>query len=221
METKKNPSKDYRKKSALFFNLGLVISITLVISAFEMKFEDTMSYVDRPVSDFGGITIDIPSTVMPEKTLPPRPVVNIIQVKDDQPIEEEIDIPDLFPEEIPLDAPPIITEKLPEEQVDVDWVGYAEQMPSSSEDFLKYVGKNIKYPGRASRLNVEGKVFVQFVVSKDGTMKDIRIVRGLGYGCDEEVLRVMQMPYKWTPGKQRGIPVNVRMILPITFSLQK
>jgi protein TonB len=68
-------------------------------------------------------------------------------------------------------------------------------------------------------MGVEGKVFVQFVVDKDGTLTDIKAVKGIGAGCDEEAVRVLKAAPKWKPGKQRGRPVKVRMILPITFKL--
>ncbi len=215
METKKNPSKDYRKKSALFFNLGLVISIALVISAFEMKFEYAVSGIDLSGTYVAEPPVTIMSTVMPEKPKPIQ-VFNLVVVDNNKkadPTIIKIPEPSEDPVEIFVDSEPMPVEK-PEEIFTI-----VESMPSSSEDFLKYVGENLKYPKQASRLDIEGKVFVQFIVSKDGKMKDIKIVRGLGYGCDEEVLRVMQMPYVWTPGKQRGEPVNVRMILPITFKL--
>lgn len=217
METKKNPSKDYRKKSALFFNLGLVISIALVISAFEMEFE----YM-KPDVDLSNNTVSEPidiimSTVIPEKPKTTPKTYNLIEVDEEPEVKVDVDFDIDFDEEASIE-PPIIEDIMPEEKAETVFK-IVESMPGSTESFLKFMFKNIKYPKQASRMNIEGKVFVQFTVSKDGTMKDIKVVRGLGYGCDEEVLRVMQMPYKWTPGKQRGEPVNVQMILPITFKL--
>jgi protein TonB len=68
-------------------------------------------------------------------------------------------------------------------------------------------------------MNVEGKVFVQFVIDKDGSPSDITVLKGIGSGCDEEAVRVIKNMPKWTPGKQRGRPVKVRMSLPIVFKL--
>jgi periplasmic protein TonB len=85
--------------------------------------------------------------------------------------------------------------------------------------FYEYVGKNLKYPAQARRMGIEGKVFVEFVVDKDGTITDVKAIKGIGAGCDEEAIRVIQLAPKWSPGKQRGRPVKVRMILPITFKL--
>jgi protein TonB len=87
------------------------------------------------------------------------------------------------------------------------------------DSFLKYVSKNLKYPAQARRMGVEGKVFVQFVVEKDGSITDIKVVKGIGAGCDEEAVRVLENAPKWKPGKQRGRPVKQRIVLPIVFKL--
>ena len=85
--------------------------------------------------------------------------------------------------------------------------------------FYEYVGKNLKYPSQARRMGIEGKVFVQFVVNTDGTLTDVQAIKGIGAGCDDEAVRVVKTAPKWKPGKQRGKPVRVRMVLPITFKL--
>lgn len=77
----------------------------------------------------------------------------------------------------------------------------------------------MKYQNQARRMGIEGRVFVQFVVDKDGQLTEIKAVKGIGAGCDEEAVRVLKSAPKWKPGKQRGRPVKVRMILPITFKL--
>lgn len=87
------------------------------------------------------------------------------------------------------------------------------------ESFYDYVRKRLKYPTEARRKGVEGKVFVQFVVEKDGSLSDVTVIKGIGAGCDEEAKKVIQNAENWIPGRQRGIPVNVRMVIPITFSL--
>jgi TonB family protein len=85
--------------------------------------------------------------------------------------------------------------------------------------FFKYVSENIKYPKEAVEQGVTGKVFVQFIVDKNGEIRDAQVLRGIGYGCDEEAIRVIKNSPDWIPGKQRGENVNVRMVLPITFQL--
>jgi protein TonB len=85
--------------------------------------------------------------------------------------------------------------------------------------FYEYVGKKLKYPAQARRMNIEGKVFVEFVVNRDGSLVDVKVMKGIGAGCDEEAVRVIQSAPAWKPGKQRGKPVRQRMVLPITFKL--
>ena len=91
--------------------------------------------------------------------------------------------------------------------------------PGGMSAFYKYVATSLRYPAQARRMGIEGKVFVQFVVGKDGTLTDVQAIKGIGAGCDEEAVRVISRAKKWSPGKQRGRPVRVRMILPITFKL--
>ncbi|HEX6890078.1 MAG TPA: energy transducer TonB, partial [Chryseolinea sp.] len=85
--------------------------------------------------------------------------------------------------------------------------------------FYEYVGKKLKYPAQARRMGIEGKVFVEFVIERDGTITDVKAIKGIGAGCDEEAVRVLQSAPKWKPGKQRGKPVRQRMVLPIAFKL--
>jgi TonB family protein len=83
----------------------------------------------------------------------------------------------------------------------------------------KYLSENLRYPPNAQRKGIEGTVIVAFVVNTDGTTTDIEILRSLGGGCDEEVIRIVQGSPKWTPGMQRGKPVRTRMRLPLRFIL--
>jgi protein TonB len=78
----------------------------------------------------------------------------------------------------------------------------------------------MKYPEEAKELGVQGKVFVTFVVEIDGSISNVRVLRGIGSGCDDEAVRVVKSMPKWIPGKQRGVPVRVQFNLPINFKLQ-
>jgi len=92
--------------------------------------------------------------------------------------------------------------------------------PGGDEARIKFLQENIKYPEEAKELGVQGKVFVTFVVEVDGSITDVRVLRGIGAGCDEEAIRVVKSMPKWVPGKQRGVPVRVQFNLPIKFTLQ-
>ncbi|MCC8409410.1 TonB family protein [Mucilaginibacter sp. UR6-1] len=91
--------------------------------------------------------------------------------------------------------------------------------PGGLAAFGKYLEKNIHYPAVARENNVQGRVFVQFVVEKDGSLTDIKVLRGIGSGCDEEAMRVLKKSPKWSPGIQNGRPVRVQYTVPIAFNL--
>lgn len=82
----------------------------------------------------------------------------------------------------------------------------------------EYLSANIHYPEAARASRVEGKVFVNFIVRKDGRITDVNVLKGLGFGCDEEAVRVISSMPNWRPGTQSGRPVNVKYNLPVLFS---
>ncbi len=82
------------------------------------------------------------------------------------------------------------------------------------------IKETLKYPKQARKLGIEGRVFVQFIVTKEGNVEQVEILKGIGAGCDQEAARVVKTAHQWNPGLQRGKAVNVRMVLPITFKLQ-
>jgi TonB family protein len=93
------------------------------------------------------------------------------------------------------------------------------KFPGGEKALINYLAKNIKYPDKAKKDKVQGRVFVSFVVEKDGSIGDVKVLRGIGGGCDEESIRVVQNMPNWTPGMQRGKAVRVAYNLPIKFSL--
>ena len=93
------------------------------------------------------------------------------------------------------------------------------EFPGGSGALLQFLGRNVRYPAAARRANVQGKVFVQFVVNKEGDIQDIRILKGIGFGCDEEAVRAVSIMPKWKPAQQRNARVAVQYNLPIEFVL--
>lgn len=85
--------------------------------------------------------------------------------------------------------------------------------------FYRHVASNLSYPAQARRMGIEGKVFVEFVVQTDGTVTDVKVVKGIGAGCDAEAAKVILSSPKWTPGKNAGVAVKQSMVLPIAFKL--
>jgi TonB family protein len=92
--------------------------------------------------------------------------------------------------------------------------------PGGIKEMYKFIGQNIKYPAAAQRANTQGKVFVKFIVRKDGSTSDMTVLKGIGNGCDEETVRVIGMMPKWNAGKQNGIAVNVFFTMPVSFVLE-
>jgi protein TonB len=223
VESKKNPKADLTKTTGLFLNVGLVISLLLVIFAFEKKVYDDGSMVNLSAAaeDFEDL-MDIPQTQQPPPPPPKKVQPEIIEVPDEEEIEEEIEI-DLdveMTEETVIEE--VVFEEAPEEEVVDEIFTIVEDQPTPNggmSAFYQFVQKKLKYPAQARRMGIEGKVFVQFVVDKDGSLTEVQAVKGIGAGCDEEAERVIKSAPKWNPGKQRGRAVKVRMILPITFKL--
>ena len=92
--------------------------------------------------------------------------------------------------------------------------------PGGLPAFYKYIGSSLKYPRVARILGLTGKVYLTFVIDKDGTVTDVKPVKCLGAGCESEAVRVVSMSPKWSPGIQKGRPVRVHYTMPITFSLE-
>ncbi len=207
----------------LFTNLGLSLSLAITLWAFNHKTFDDAGLVDlgQVDDDFEDI-MEIPPTEQPPPPPPKIELPKIVEIPDEEEIEEEIEV-DLdveITEETVIEE--IVFEEAPEEEVADEIFDIVEDQPGppgGMAAFYKYVGKEMKYPNQARRMGIEGRVFVQFVVDKTGQITDVRAIKGIGAGCDEEAVRVLQNAPKWTPGKQRGRPVKVRMILPITFKL--
>jgi protein TonB len=92
--------------------------------------------------------------------------------------------------------------------------------PGGEEKLFDYLRKNIKFPPVARENGIQGRVFVTFVVDKDGKVKEAKILRGIGGGCDEEALRVIRNMPDWKAGKQNGRAVSVQYNLPVNFTLK-
>jgi protein TonB len=219
MEKRKNPEKELRNKSGLFFQIGLLIAMMVCVSAFEYR---TKSIANDPI-DLTGMVDEIiipPITIQDPPPPPPKPKnINVVVVPDTEPepIPDGLilDLPDLGDIEVePIEEPPVV--------VAPETFTVVESMPEPDggiAGFYKFVQKNLKYPAAPRRMGIEGKVFVQFVIDEKGELVEFEILRGIHTDCDNEVLRIMEKAPKWKPGKQRGVPVRVKRVLPIEFRL--
>jgi TonB family protein len=95
------------------------------------------------------------------------------------------------------------------------------EFPGGPRAFGAFLQRNLRYPAAAQRANVGGKVYVQFVVNTDGTIEDLEVLKSVGFGCDEEAMRIIKAVPRWTPGKQSGRIVRSRFTQPITFVLSE
>lgn len=223
MEPKKTEKADLTKKTSLFFSIGLALTMTLVVMAFEFRtYDETdVKNLGKQMDNMEEI-LEVPPTEQPPPPPPKIQQPQIIEVPDEEEIKEEIKVE--FDAEITTDTKVeaiTIVEEQPKEDVDEVFLVVEETAApvGGMQAFYEYVGKKLKYPAQARRMNIEGKVFVEFVVNRDGSIVDVKAIKGIGAGCDEEAVRVIQSAPAWKPGKQRGKPVRQRMVLPITFKL--
>lgn len=222
MEIKKTKNANLSNKRGLYLNIGLVITMAIVVLAFEHK-----SYQNGELVAFGQITddfedlLDIPPT---EQLPPPPPKIQqpeIIEVPDEEEIEEEIEV-DLDVEITEEEVIEEIEFEEPEEEVADQIFTILEESATPKggySAFYKFVKKKMRYPSQARRMGIEGKVFVEFVVNIDGSIVDVKVIKGIGVGCDEEAARVIKSHPNWNPGKQRGVPKRQKMVISLVFKL--
>jgi protein TonB len=216
MEPKKNPEVNLERKKGLFFQIGLVIALLVVLGAFEYKTYEKIAY------NLGALSLDdleeeiIPITKQELKPPPPPPpppeIIEIVE--DDVEIEDEIEIED--------------TESDEDEEIEIieedddEFFMVVENMPifpGGDLGLMKYIQKNVKYPAIAKEYNITGKVYVSFIVDKSGSVTNVKIVRGVDKNLDSEAVRVVKSLPKYKPGKQRGKAVRVMFTIPINFTL--
>ena len=94
------------------------------------------------------------------------------------------------------------------------------EFPGGYEKKMEFLGKNVNYPQMALKSGVKGKVYIEVIIEKDGSLTNINAVKGIGSGCDQEALRVMRLMPNWTPGKIKGIPVRTKITIPFNFVLR-
>ena len=221
MELKKNPEADLEKQKGSLILLGLFAATATVMVVMETaKFERSMSQLGDVDLDMMEEEIIPPSATPPPPPPPPPAPTTVFEiVEDEEEIEEEIELDDM---EIDEDTEVEFIEEV--EEVEEEQIfTIVEQMPTfpgGEAELFKYLGKSIKYPQMAQDAGIQGVVFVTFLVDKDGGVKNVKVLRGIGGGCDEEAIRVVQKMPKWTPGKQRGKSVKVQYNLPIKFTLR-
>ena len=226
MEPKKTESANLSNKTALFFNVGLVVTLLIANMAFTHKVYDHINLID--LENKNGLPdgmVDMPPiTIQPPPPPPAIKLPQLIEVVDEKIIEDiDLDMDSEISSETTIEPEVFSISEPPKEVVDeiVDFAEVDASFPGGNAAFYKHVGNQLngKYPAQARRMGIEGKVFVKFVVNKDGTIQDVTILKGIGAGCDELAAQVIQESPMWSPAKQRGVPVRKRMVIPIYFQL--
>jgi len=230
MELKKSVKADLENKKGTFILIGLVLSLGLCFLAFE--------WTTKPaeVSSLGKLSAAqveeevIPVTRQEEiKTPPPPPaptVVEVLNIVDNNAnINNDLDVFDSEADnETLIEVAPIVAAKEEKEDAEEAQVFFiVEEMPEfpGGEAALRsFIAKSINYPVIAQENGIQGKVYVTFVVDRDGGISEAKIARGVDPSLDKEALRVVNSLPKWKPGKQRGKPVRVSYTVPISFVLQ-
>lgn len=227
MEPKKNPKIDGKQFRPMFRNMGFIVAFSLTITAFEWKFEDVKIDVKIPVDD----PIAVVYTVPTEQELPPEPKIEKIK----SPVESStfIEVDDLD-ELVDKITKPVVEKKVEkqivtiieeeeEEKIEIP-VFVAEKdaepevgMQKWKKKMAKYCAKN--YPERDRRAGVEGKVYVSFVIEKDGSITDLKVMKGLSKTLDKVAMDAVRKNGKWKAARQGGRKVRLMKRLPINFNI--
>ena len=226
METRKSDKANLENKRFLFLEIGFIFTLAFLYLTFEYKSYDKVIYqnIQRVVDNISEEIIPITEQrVEPPPPQPPPQVTLINVVDNDVEIENEVEVNIEFDEDVAMGEYEFIEEEEEEEIEEEQIFLVVENMPEypgGEAEMYNFIGKHIEYPRIAKESGISGRVFISFVVERDGSVTDVHILRGIGGGCDDEAIRVIKAMPKWTPGKQRGKPVRVQYRMPIKFTLQ-
>ena len=230
MEVKKTPKADLENKKLLFREIGLIIVLGIVLLAFEWSSAEKAETVNLAVQEQVVEEEFIPVTQqeqLPPPEAPKIPVLSdIIDIVDDDIVVTDnlfIDMEDDASIGVEIMDYVAVVE---EEEVEEEAIPFAlvEEKPKfqggDANDFSKWVNSKLVYPELAKENGVQGRVTLQFTVYTDGSVRDVKVLRGVDASLDKEAVRIVSMSPKWTPGKQRERPVKVTYTFPVLFQLR-
>lgn len=218
--SQKKPRNNLNNYYRLFFEAGIIATLVVLLVLFKIPFQLGNKENFKPPQQETVKIKKIPQTKQ-NKTPPPPPAPQVPQpvpnneVINDQPVDlnSELNVNQA------LKVPPPPSQKQKGSKKNKNKVFIAVQKMPQLIGGLKGLQEKISYPSLAKKAGIEGTVYVQFVVNKQGRVTDAHVIRGIGGGCDSEALRVVKEA-KFKPGIQRGKPVKVRYSLPIVFRLR-
>ena len=232
MEVKKTEKANLENKKGIFVQIGLIVSLAILIFAFENRtydsHEDSTPFQREAVKEVE----DIVMTTQEDIPMPPPPPQQISRseskefqiVDDNKVISQEFNVlsfeqnSNVFSSIGKIDVQ-TQEEVLLEEEVIYTVVEKEASYPGGETKLIEYLSKSLKYPQLAKETGTKGKVVLTFIVEKDGSITDIKLIRDIGAGCGEEAKRVVSLMPKWIPAQQKGKPVRQQFFLPVTFQL--
>ena len=228
MEIKKSPKANLEDKRLTFIFMGLIVALAILYTAFEWtQREITVHEADN--EDFlieEEIQID---QTFQEETPPPPPepeevpdVIEEIKIVEDDVKTEEVNFSTEDKNEAVEIKQVVIEEEEEEEEIEEVFLVVEEQpeFPGGMAKLMKYFSDNVRYPVVAAENGIQGRVICQFTVWRDGSIRDIVVVRGVDKSLDKEAVRLIENMPKWKPGKQRGKEVSCKFTVPVSFRLQ-
>jgi periplasmic protein TonB len=230
MEVKKTPKADLENKKILLREVGLILALLLVLAGFEYKtYEKSLSELgDSNAAMIEDEMIPITNeTPPPPPDMPKIPVVSdeIIIVDDDMKITTDLMINTEDDKNLGVEIKEYVQGKkeevVEEEELPFMMVEDKPKFQGGDENsFTRWVAERLVYPEIAKENSVQGRVILQFRVNTDGSVSDVKVVRGVDPSLDKEAVRVVSSSPKWTPGRQRNKPVRVVYVFPVIFQLR-
>jgi len=227
MEIKKSEQANLENGKFTALLMGFVVALAVLYVALEWTQRDKeIDLSDIVVAEVSLEEEMVPITLPEKKTVPPPPqsvtVTDLIEIVDnDAEIEESI-IASTEDQTEYIDITEFETiqvEEEPEEEAPFMVVEDMPEFPGGTAALLEYLRKNIKYPSICREQGIQGRVLIQFIVNKDGSIVDPEVVKGVNPYLDKEALRVISTMPSWKPGSQRGKPVRVKFTVPVNFKL--
>ena len=228
MEVKKSPKADLEGKKTSNLLIGAILTLSVLFIGFEWSERDKKVTTDTGIETlvFEEEIIPITEQEQPKQAPPPPEAPKVEEVleivENDADVQEStIQASDDTQQAVEVKYTPVeVEEEEVEEQQIFQVVEEMPEFPGGMGECMKFLGKNIKYPTISQENGVQGRVIVQFVVNRDGSIVDPVVVRGVDPYLDKEALRVISTMPKWKPGKQRGKAVRVKYTVPVMFRLQ-
>ncbi len=235
MIPKKNPKADLTRNSSLFFAIGMAIVLFLAWKGMEWKkYESTEYIADNIPVPQEPEEIDVPVIRLNTPPPPPPPKIitdKIILEEDDSDAKDTqlLSIDDNFDKAVDVDDIPVVDDPVPDEMISINLVENVPVFPGCEnatdkrkcfeESMMRHIRKNFRYPEPAKEREIQGKVYVNFIIDSDGNITGVKM-RGPDKSLEEEAARIINKLPKMTPGKQGDRAVRVPFSIPITFKLQ-